>query len=251
MAQAVVGRWFTPGFAAQHPALITRHVGMVLATPAEGYAASCDAIAGWDFVSELPHITVPTWLLAAEDDPATPPAHAYLMAGLIPNACVDVIAAAAHSAFVERPALVARLLIDHLHGHPDTTPQPDPARARRGELVRRAVLGDAHVDRAKANTSALTAPFQDFITRYAWGEIWSRPGLSRGERSIVTLSVLAALHHDDELAMHIRAALRNGLTQEQIREVLLQVGIYAGVPAANRAFAIAHRVLGELAGAQD
>jgi 3-oxoadipate enol-lactonase/4-carboxymuconolactone decarboxylase len=247
VAQAVVGRWFTPGFAAQHPKLIARCMSVVLATPREGYAACCDALARWDFVSELPHITVPTWLLAAEGDPATPPSHAYLMAGLIPNARVDVIGAAAHAAFIERPALVTRLLIDHLHGHPDTSPLPDPERARRGELVRRGVLGDAHVDRARANTSPLTAPFQDLITRYAWGEIWSRPGLSRAERSLVTLSVLAALHHDDELAMHVRAALRNGLTPEQIQEVLLQVGIYAGVPAANRAFAIAQRVLSELA----
>jgi len=243
VAQTVVGRWFTPAFAAQHPKLIARHVAMVAGTPPEGYAASCEAIASWDFVDELPQIQVPTWLLAAEDDPATPPQHAYLMAGLIPGARVDVIASAAHTAFVERPALVARLLIDHLHGHPDTTPAPEPERARRGELVRRAVLGDAHVDRAQAHTSELTAPFQDFITRYAWGEIWSRPGLSRSERSLVTLSVLAALHHDEELAMHIRAAVRNGLTQVQIQEVLLQVGLYAGVPAANRAFAIAQRVL--------
>jgi len=111
--------------------------------------------------------------------------------------------------------------------------------------TRRAVLGDAHVDRAIANTTEFTAPFQDFITRYAWGEIWSRPGLTRAERSIVTLTVLAALQHEDELAMHVKAALRNGLTEAQIQEVLLQVGLYAGVPVANRAFAIANRALAE------
>jgi 4-carboxymuconolactone decarboxylase len=120
----------------------------------------------------------------------------------------------------------------------------DEERAARGMTVRRAVLGDAHVDRAIANTTDFTQPFQDFITRYAWGEIWSRPGLSRPERSIVTLTVLAALQHEDELAMHVKAALRNGLTEEQIQEVLLQVGLYAGVPVANRAFAIANRAIG-------
>jgi 4-carboxymuconolactone decarboxylase len=120
----------------------------------------------------------------------------------------------------------------------------DEERAARGMTVRRAVLGDAHVDRAIANTTDFTRPFQDFITRYAWGEIWSRPGLSRPERSIVTLTVLAALQHEDELAMHVKAALRNGLTEEQIQEVLLQVGLYAGVPVANRAFAIANRAIG-------
>ena len=121
----------------------------------------------------------------------------------------------------------------------------DSQRTEQGMTVRRAVLGDAHVDRAIANTTEFTAPFQDFITRYAWGEIWPRPGLTRAERSIVTLTVLAALQHEDELAMHVKAALRNGLTEAQIQEVLLQVGLYAGVPVANRAFAIANRALAE------
>ena len=109
--------------------------------------------------------------------------------------------------------------------------------------TRREVLGDDHVDRATANTTDFTAPFQDFITRYAWGEIWTRPGLSRPERSMITLAMLAALRQEDELAMHTRAALRNGLTPDQIREVLLQVAVYAGVPAANRAFAVASQVI--------
>jgi 4-carboxymuconolactone decarboxylase len=121
----------------------------------------------------------------------------------------------------------------------------DSQRSRQGMSVRREVLGDEHVDRAVAGTTAFTEPFQDFITRYAWGEIWSRPGLSRAERSIVTLTVLAALQHEGELAMHVKAALRNGLTPEQIQEVLLQVALYAGVPAGNRAFAVAQRALRE------
>jgi 4-carboxymuconolactone decarboxylase len=116
--------------------------------------------------------------------------------------------------------------------------------------VRREVLGDVHVNRAIARTTEFTAPFQDLITRYAWGEIWSRPGLSRPERSMITLTALAALGREGELAMHVRAALRNGLSPEQIGEVLLQVGIYAGVPAANSAFAVAQQVLAEL-GAED
>jgi 4-carboxymuconolactone decarboxylase len=123
----------------------------------------------------------------------------------------------------------------------------DAERTRRGMTVRREVLGDEHVDRAVATTGSFTEPFQDLITRYAWGEIWSRPGLSRAERSLVTLAVLAALHHDNELAMHVKAALRNGLQPEQISEVLLQVALYAGVPAGNRAFAVAQRALSEAA----
>ncbi|HXP19057.1 MAG TPA: 4-carboxymuconolactone decarboxylase [Streptosporangiaceae bacterium] len=119
----------------------------------------------------------------------------------------------------------------------------DEERAGQGMRVRREVLGDEHVDRAVAGTTDFTAPFQDLITRYAWGEIWSRPGLSRAERSMITLTALAVLRQDEELAMHVRAALRNGLTAGQIQEVLLQVAVYAGVPAANRAFAVAVRVL--------
>jgi 4-carboxymuconolactone decarboxylase len=121
----------------------------------------------------------------------------------------------------------------------------DAERARRGMTVRREVLGDEHVDRAIAAATPFTEPFQDFITRYAWGEIWSRPGLSRRERSLVTLAVLAAMQHEHELGLHVRAALRNGLEADQIREVLLQVAVYAGVPVANRAFPVAQRALDE------
>jgi 4-carboxymuconolactone decarboxylase len=121
----------------------------------------------------------------------------------------------------------------------------DAERVETGMRVRREVLGDEHVDRAVAGTTGFTAPFQDLITRYAWGEVWARPGLTRAERSMITLTALAALGRDSELAMHVRAALRNGLTSAQIQEVLLQVAIYAGVPAANHAFAIAARVLEE------
>ena len=115
----------------------------------------------------------------------------------------------------------------------------------RGMEVRRAVLGDEHVDRAIARTTDFTADFQDLITRYAWGEIWTRPGLDRRTRSCITLTALVAGGHENELAMHIRAALRNGLTPDEIKEVLLQTAIYCGVPAANSAFAVAQEVLAE------
>ncbi|WP_360420154.1 4-carboxymuconolactone decarboxylase [Actinoplanes sp. NPDC026619] len=112
--------------------------------------------------------------------------------------------------------------------------------------VRRAVLGDEHVDRAVAGTTPFTQDFQDLITAYAWGEIWTRPGLDRRSRSMITLTALIALGHHDELAMHVRAARTNGLTDDEIMEVLLQSAIYCGVPAANTAFRIAQRVLAEL-----
>jgi 4-carboxymuconolactone decarboxylase len=112
-----------------------------------------------------------------------------------------------------------------------------------GMEVRRAVLGDAHVDRAVANTTDFSRPFQELITSMAWGSVWTREGLGRRERSMVTLAVLTALRAEDELAMHVRAALRNGLTAEEIREVLLHTAIYAGVPQANTAIAVAQKVL--------
>jgi 4-carboxymuconolactone decarboxylase len=114
-----------------------------------------------------------------------------------------------------------------------------------GMRIRREVLGDEHVDRAIESTSDFTADFQDFITRYAWGEIWARPGLDRRTRSAITLTALIALGREHELAMHVRAALRNGLTADEIGEVILHSAVYCGVPAANRAFAVAQDVLSE------
>jgi 4-carboxymuconolactone decarboxylase len=114
-----------------------------------------------------------------------------------------------------------------------------------GMKVRREVLGDEHVDRATANATDFSRPFQEFITRAAWGEAWTRPGLDRRTRSVITLSVLTALRAENEIPMHVRAALRNGLTPDEIREVLIHTAVYAGVPAANSAFALAQKVLDE------
>jgi 4-carboxymuconolactone decarboxylase len=114
-----------------------------------------------------------------------------------------------------------------------------------GMRVRREVLGDEHVDRATGRATDFTRDFQELITSYAWGEIWTRPGLDRRTRSAITITALVALNHHNELAMHVRAALRNGLTTDEIKEVLLQAAIYCGVPAANSAFAIAQQVLDE------
>jgi 4-carboxymuconolactone decarboxylase len=116
---------------------------------------------------------------------------------------------------------------------------------KRGMKIRREVLGDEHVDDAVARATPFTADFQEFITRYAWGEIWSRPGLDRRVRSCITLTALMALGRLDELELHVRAAVRNGLSEDEIKEVLLQGAIYCGVPAANAAFAVAQSVLAE------
>ncbi|WP_258534988.1 4-carboxymuconolactone decarboxylase [Streptomyces sp. PT12] len=226
------------------------------------YAACCAALAACDLRADLPAITAPTLVLTGRDDPVTPPAHAREIADAVPGADLVEIARAAHLVNVERPGPVGAALLGHF-AEPDTPDTPaapaapaarggdpgtDAARRAVGTAIRRAVLGDAHVDRARARTTAFTEDFQDFLTRYAWGEIWNRPGLSRRARSCVTLTALVAGGHHDELALHTRAALRNGLTPEEIAEVLLQTAVYCGVPAANAAFTIAGRALREADG---
>lgn len=121
----------------------------------------------------------------------------------------------------------------------------DRKRYKAGMRVRRAVLGDAHVDHARGSENEFNAPFQDFITRYAWGEIWTRPGLPRKTRSLITIGMMVALNRSDELRLHLRAAANNGVTRKEIQEVLMQCAVYCGVPAANSAFHIAQEVFAE------
>ncbi len=121
----------------------------------------------------------------------------------------------------------------------------DEERHVRGMKVRREVLGDEHVDRAQAKATSFSKDFQDLLTRYAWGEIWARPGLDRRTRSCITVAMTVALNRPEELALHLRGALRNGVTVDELREILLQTAVYCGVPAANTAFRIAEEVLGE------
>ena len=120
----------------------------------------------------------------------------------------------------------------------------DDERRERGMKIRREVLGDAYVDRAQSGATALTKEFQDLITRYAWGEIWARPGLDRKTRSCITVAMTVALNRPDQLALHLRGALRNGVTVAELREVLLQTAVYCGIPAAHTAFKVAQEVLG-------
>jgi 3-oxoadipate enol-lactonase/4-carboxymuconolactone decarboxylase len=240
VADTAATRWFTPAFAAT-PAALALVDDLRAAAPDE-YAALCDALAGFDLSAELSRITAPTLVVAGRDDPATPPSRVRELADGIPGASLTEVARAAHLANVEQPGPVLAALL----GHVAAPSGDDGSRHAAGTRVRRAVLGDAHVDRAISGTTGFTAPFQDFITRYAWGEIWTRPGLSRKVRSCVTITALVAQGQHEELAMHVRAALRNGLTPDEIGEVLLQSAVYCGVPAANAAFAIANRVLQEI-----
>ncbi|WP_328492818.1 3-oxoadipate enol-lactonase [Streptomyces sp. NBC_00414] len=228
LAKGADSRWFTPGFSV--PELVEDHR---TADP-DAYAACCDALAAFDIRELLPRIGAPTLLVAGREDPATPPAHLREIADAVPGAGLVEIPGASHLAPAERPEAVLTALRAHFGGD-----------AGRGMEVRRQVLGDEHVDRAQGRQSAFTARFQDFISRYAWGEIWTDETLSRRERSMVTMTALVAHGHYDELAMHVRAARRNGLSADEIGAVLLQTAVYCGVPAANSAFAVAQRVLSE------
>jgi 3-oxoadipate enol-lactonase / 4-carboxymuconolactone decarboxylase len=228
LVEAALERWFTPD---APPAAVAKADAMLRSMDTEGYAGGCEALATHDLRGRLGAIRAPTLAVAGAGDPAAPPAHLEAIRDEIPGARLAIVEGARHLANLERPEELDRLLLDFL--------APD------GMRVRREVLGDARVDAAAARTTAFTAEFQDLITRYAWGEIWTRPGLDRRMRSAITITALVARGHENELAAHVRGACRNGLTADEIKEVLLQTAIYCGVPAANSAFAVAQRVLEE------
>jgi 3-oxoadipate enol-lactonase/4-carboxymuconolactone decarboxylase len=225
-------RWFAPGFAERSPETVAELIGALRATDPESYAYACEALALFDVRAELSRIEQPILAVAGAHDKPAPVAGLRLIADEVLNGRLVVLDGVAHLAPAELPDGVAALL----DGHFAETP---------GLETRRQVLGDAHVDRSAAGTTEFTRDFQDFITTYAWGGIWNRPGLDRRSRSMITLTALVALGHQEELAMHVRAARTNGLTDDEIKEVLLQTAVYCGVPAANTAFRIAQKVLAE------
>jgi 3-oxoadipate enol-lactonase / 4-carboxymuconolactone decarboxylase len=237
LADAGVGRWLTPAALAGDPELVARLRGIFTDQDPEGYASCCTAIQTMSIVDSLDEVGVPTLVVAGAEDQATPLDHARRIAAAIPDARLEIVEGAAHMGNVERPAEFTALILSHLR-----------SRYASGVVVRREVLGDEHVDRAQAATTDLTRPFQRFITEVAWGSVWQRPGLDRRTRSVITLTALVTLRALDELPMHVRAAVRNGLTRAEIAEILLHTSVYAGVPAARSALAIAERTLDELGG---
>ena len=235
LGPTLLGRWFTPGFIDGRPQVGESVLGMLAAASTEGYAGCCEAIGAMDLRPELGRITAPALLIAGAQDPVTPPAKVLETQQLIPGSAMVVIAHAAHLANIEQPTAFTAAVLNHLAGMASS----------RGEAVRRAVLGDAHVNRSADQASAFNAGFVDMITRFAWGEIWTRPGLDRKTRSAITLAALTALGHHGELELHLRGAIRNGWSEEEIAEILMHTAVYAGVPAANAAFAVAKRILSE------
>ena len=242
IAEAVTARWITAELAARDPELAFSLRAMLAGVDAESYAQCCGAIAEMDQRRDLGRIAAPTLVIAAVSDAATPPEHARLIAEGVTASRLEILEAASHLATVEQPGRIAALLLGHFRGG---------ASLAAGFASRRAVLGDAHVDAAIAATTELTAPFQDFVTRYAWGDVWTRPGLSRRDRSMVTLAALVTLGAEHELAIHVRGALRNGVSADEIGEILLHTAVYAGLPRANRAMALARDALAETRGWTD
>ncbi|WP_309062890.1 alpha/beta fold hydrolase [Streptomyces sp.] len=285
IARSAPDRWFTGGFAAAQPAITEWAVQMVRTTDPGCYIAACEALASFDVRAELGSVGVPTLVLVGSEDQVTGPAEARTLVAGIPDARLAVVPGASHLVPVEQPAAVTDLLVRHFStawqpvfetatgqtalpaaaavpalaavppqpapvaeiAPPAAVPQaqgrPDPYDT--GIKVRREVLGDAHVDGVLARADAFSGDFQEFVTRYAWGEVWDRPGLDRRTRSCVTLTALVAGGHLEDLASHTRAALRNGLTPDEIKEVLLQAAVYCGIPAANSAFRVAQQVIHE------
>ncbi|MET9925159.1 MULTISPECIES: alpha/beta fold hydrolase [unclassified Streptomyces] len=281
MARTAPERWFTPGFAAAQPAIVEWAVQMVRTTDPGCYIAACEALAAFDIRDHLARIGVPTLVLVGAEDQVTGPAEARTLVAGIPDARLALVPGASHLAPVEQPAAVCDLLLTHFstawqeapaappapppvpgpatpaasfapiaeiapaHGLPEATGPRRESGHERGTKVRREVLGDAHVDAVNASTDPFTEDFQELVTRYAWGEVWSREGLDRRTRSCITLTALVASGHLEGLAAHTRAALRNGLTPAEIKEVLLQSAVYCGIPAAGAAFTIAQSVIQE------
>jgi 3-oxoadipate enol-lactonase / 4-carboxymuconolactone decarboxylase len=228
-------RWFAAGFTDRRPDDASALLNALRDTDDESYARACEALAAFDVTDRLSEITTPTLAIAGAEDIATPPDGLARIASSVKDGRLVVLDGVAHLAPAESPQRVAELIAGHV--------RPDAYSA--GMAVRREVLGDAHVDRAVSATTDFTAEFQEFITQYAWGTIWTRPGLDRRSRSLITLTALVARGHHEELAMHLRAARRNGLTNDEIKELLMQTAIYCGVPDANSAFRIANQVLAD------
>lgn len=237
LVETVVARWVTPGALQSAAAHGLRT--MLRRTDPEGYAGAAEAIAGAELTDAARRLRQPTLVLVGDGDAATPLSSAEMLCDAIPDARLEVIADAAHIPTVERPEAVAAAALRFL-----APVAEDPFEV--GMAVRRAVLGEAHVARANAGTTALDAPFQDHITRAVWGGIWTRPGLPRHTRSLLTLGLMAALGREGEFVLHVRATRNTGVTPEQIAEVLLQVSAYAGVPAANHALKLAKQTLKDM-----
>jgi len=246
LVSASAARWFAPGFLDREPERGSALLHALQDADDAGYVAVCEALAAFDVRDRLPEVKVPVLAVAGSTDAVTPPSNLALVAEGVADGRLVVLDGVGHLAPAEAPEVVARLIRDQAYGAPERDYLTVAQLREQGMTVRREVLGAEHVERATAAATDLTSDFQEFITEYAWGGIWTRPGLDRRARSLVTLTALVARGHHEELAMHLRAARTNGVSVDEIKELLLQTAIYCGVPDANTAFRIAQKVLGDL-----
>jgi 3-oxoadipate enol-lactonase/4-carboxymuconolactone decarboxylase len=238
LGQAIVSRWFGPDFIERNPAVYHGYLNMLTRMPVEGYAGTCEALRDGDLTETIRRIKAPTLVLCGAEDMATPPDVVKSLCDLLPQAHYGEISGAAHLPCTERPEETAALIAEFLRED----------KFEQGMNMRRSVLGDDHVERAEANTTPFDADFQAYIVESVWGSIWSRPGLDKKTRHLLTIAMLAALGKEHELSLHIQATENTGVTRDEVKEVLLQVGVYAGIPAANSAFAVAKRLYTEMDG---
>jgi len=242
LVEASLGRWFTETFRRDAGASLDDLRAVLQELDPRGYALGCSALRDADLREAVKTIRIPVLVIAGSDDPSTTAAEGKALADAIPDAAC-VVLQAAHLSNREQPGRFTAALLDFVRGRLPVT--DDHARYDAGLSVRREVLGSAHVDRSLQKRSPLNEEFQNLITRYAWGEIWTREGLPRHTRSLITIAMMVALNRSEELKLHLRAAANNGVTRDEIKEVLLQTAIYCGVPAANSAFHLAEEVFAD------
>lgn len=244
LVDTVMPRWFTADTLALAPDLVRPVRERFLTIDPHGYAACCLAIRDMDLRQQIGAITAPTLVIAGEDDPATPLDKAEEILGLIPGAELTVVPEAAHLLNIEQQDVVNEILIGYL-ARIGGEREPVSGEFEVGLANRKSVLGVDHVQRSLEKAGRFARPWQDFITRTAWGEIWGDPTLPWKTRSMLTLTMMVALHREEEFKLHLRPALKNGVTLEELRALLLQAAVYAGVPAANAAFRWVKDVLGD------
>lgn len=233
-------RWFTQAFIASVSSVVAVANKIFSKVRAQAYMACCRAIASVDFRPFIQQVTLPVLIIAGKEDHATPVADSEYLVQEIPDAYLKIMSTA-HLSNLEDPSTF-NLLIKNFFAKLAYHEQEYEL----GMRVRRQVLGEAHVSKAQEHTNNFNQDFQKFITAYAWGQVWTRDGLSKRERSFITLAMLIALNKENEFKMHIRAAITNGVSLVELREIFLQAGVYCGLPAANTAYHLAEEVFTEL-----
>ncbi|HEY4324052.1 MAG TPA: 3-oxoadipate enol-lactonase [Mucilaginibacter sp.] len=236
IAEGILKVWFSEHFRENRQAELAGYRQMLCNGNPAGYIKACEALKGNDLSAEISDIKLPTLFIAGSEDGSVPPATVKEAADKIPGSEFIEVAGVGHIPCAEKSVLVAEIILKFVSNTQCLSLYD------LGMKTRRSVLGDEHVNLAEANKTAFDSDFQEYITNSAWGAIWSRPGLTKRERSMITIAVLAALKLDHELAMHIKATKSTGATPEDVKEVLMHTGVYAGVPVTNGAMKIAKEI---------